>query len=237
MKNSIIKNLLLLSALVLGISLLVHNQPAKSASAAFTMVWSSNSYVPLGYEGKALPSRGSRVNVFLLPTGPANQNPEGLNYRWILDEQIAGYANGRGKMSFSFTASKWANEEHEVRVQVLNNQENVIFESTLYVPVVEPEILIMPTDSAYAVKNELSSGTDKSLSFKSVPFFFHIKKTDELNLDWQLDNQTIASDNVITIKIPAGELSEPLQKTISLDATHKTDQLQQASSKTTLIIE
>jgi len=209
-----------------------------AANNDFVLVWSSNSYLPTGYEGKALPSRGSQISVFILPTGQTSQNPDGLNYRWIRDGQIAGYANGRGKTSFKFVATKWYGEEHEVRVQVLDSQENVTFESTTYIPVVEPEILIKHTDSDYTAPKELYSSLGANLALKAIPLFFSVQKIDELNLNWQLDDQDVASDNVITIKIPTGDkLSEPLQKTISLSATRKTDKLQQASSKTMLIIE
>lgn len=238
LKKSVSVTFLLLIALIgAGAYFTSRAMSLYAADNDFVLAWSSNSYLPTGYEGKALPTRGSQINVFILPTGQTSQNPEGLNYRWIRDGQIAGYANGRGKTSFKFRATKWYNEEHEVKVHVLDSQENVIFESTIYVPVVEPEILIKQSDSDYAAPKELYSSLGKNLTFQAVPIFFNVQKNDELNLNWELDNQTVAGDNTITIKIPTGELAEPLQKTISLEATHKTDKLQQASSKTMLIIE
>ncbi|MBU3901425.1 hypothetical protein KKF25_02165 [Patescibacteria group bacterium] len=233
LKKSIYVKFLLLTALLGAGLYLVSSSPAtRAADNDWLLTWSSNSYVPLGYEGRALPSRGSQIKVTAMPTKKLAQNPDALYYRWLLDNEIMYSAQGTGKSSFQFRVTKWGGDSHEIESQILDNQENIIWRGFLSIKIVSPQVLLKTPGSYYAFVDSVSSKTGKNLVLTALPFFFQAQKLTDLIFNWAVDGQTLSAldeknPDQLTIKIPAGDLSESIFKNLSLSVQNKTDELQQ----------
>ena len=225
----------ILSPIIILVAFLQFNIAGNALSAEnnFILIWSSNSYAPLNYEGKTLPTKGSEIKVYVLPTKKLSPDPENLYYRWLLDDEIMGCANDQGKSVFKFTASKWAGDSHEIELQILDGQDgNIIWRGYLKIKVVSPEVLLQTPDSNYAVKDTFSTKTGRDITFIAVPLFFHIKNLSEVYFEWKFADQKLASVdeknlNQLKLKIPAGDLSESLLKNLSVLIKHKEDSTQQ----------
>lgn len=207
----------------------------------FVLSWSADSYVPADYEGKALPTRGSEIRVVAEPTKKISQDPEKLTYRWLLDNDIAGYASGQGKSVFRFRATKWAGDTHEIESQVLDEKETLISRNVISVKIAEPELLIKQATGNYALKESLSAFTGQDVKILAIPLFFHIKNLGEVAWQWRFDNQTLSSPdqkdlNQLTLKIPKGNLSNLLKKDLSVSAANKKDDYQQGAVNLTIEI-
>jgi len=201
----------------------------------FILSWSCNSYVPVDYQGKALPTRGSQITVVAIPTKKLAQNPDGLYYRWLLDDEIAGYANGQGKSSFQFRATKWMGDDHLVELQILDANQKLLARITTSVSIVEPELLLKNPRSNYALQDGIIVETGQNVTISAYPMFFHVKDTSAVDWQWSFDNQTLTPQdqknlNQLVLKIPSGKLSQSLQKVLSLLATNKSDQYEQTSA-------
>lgn len=241
MPNRLAITIVALSALVIT-GLYPAPPPVTQAAANdWLLTWSSDSYRPLDYEGRALPSRGSRVKVLLLPTKKTAQNPEVLYYRWLLDGQVVSSAQGRGKSVFEFNVTQWGGRRHEIACQILDDNDNVLWRGSETIPIAAPEILLKSTDSAYALSDSLTTATGKSLQLTAQPLFFHAPEISDLIFNWTIDGQALTAvdgknQNTLIIKIPDGELADPVFKNLSVLIKSRNDELQQLTAKLLLEI-
>ena len=69
-----------------------------------SLVWQTNSFSPLDYEGRTMPSVGSRIVVTAIPE-IRNEDPENLIYTWYVnsESQVRGVL---GEQTFSFLVTK-----------------------------------------------------------------------------------------------------------------------------------
>ncbi|MDD2753267.1 MAG: hypothetical protein PHT44_01535 [Candidatus Portnoybacteria bacterium] len=218
-------------------------KPTLSANSDFILTWSTSSYVPQTYEGKALPVRGSAITVFALPVKKLAQNPDYLYYRWLLDDDVVGWAGGMGKSSFKFSAEKWAGDFHKVESQILDSQQRaVLSQDFIYIKIVNPEILISgPDNSNYSLIEKISAGTGKNIKLTAQPFFFNIGKLSDLNFSWQLNDQELPSQgdndqNILSLTTPKGILSEAIYKNIRLTVSSKNNDMEWGSINLSLEI-
>jgi len=232
-------------AFLLGIFAAGGTKPSLGAATGatadiFALTWSSNSYIPPDYEGLAMPTRGSQISVFVLPTKKLSSDPEKLNYRWLLDDEIASWASGQGKSVFSFRATKWSDDYHAVQVQVLNG-ESVIWRKTISIKVSNAEAIFKLAGSPYSTKEMISTKTGQTIKIFSLPFFFNVKSLSDLNFQWQIDGQDLTNlDNkepdIFSLSVPSAKLANSLIKNLNLIISDKKDDSKQASSRVILEI-
>ena len=236
-----IKPLLILSFTLAVLAIFAwQNNKISAVENSFTLTWSSNSSVPLEYEGLPLPIRGSEIKVFVLPTKKLTQDSEKLIYRWLLDDEVIGWAGGQGKSSFAFKSDKWSGEKYEVQSQVLRG-ETVIWRGTVKIKINDPEILFKSANSDYSAQEKISSGTDQTLTVLGIPLFFNTNSQDDLNFKWQIDGYDLTSYDsanldTFSLKIPVGKLDQTMIKNLKLTISDKNDDTQQASSQIILEI-
>jgi len=234
-KSTSVNSLLIILLIVAGLYFALAAPPvARAVDNDFLLTWSSNSYVPLDYEGKALPSRGSTIKVAVLPTKKLSQNPDALYYRWLLDNEIMYSAQGIGRSSFQFRATKWGGDDHEIESQILDSQEKIIWRGFLTIKIASPQILFKTTNSNYAAQDSLIAATGQNLTLLAEPLFFNTQNIADLAFSWAIDRQILdtldeKNPNQLTIKIPAGNLSASIFKDLSLFIQNKADQLQQST--------
>ncbi len=226
-------NFLLLIALIGAGAYLAPLSPAtQAADNDFLLTWSSDSYVPLDYEGKALPSRGSLLKINAIPTKKLATNPDFLYYRWLLDDELVYSTPGQGKSSLLLRVTKWGGDSYKVTSQILDSQENVIWRGSMIIKIASPQVLLKSADSGYALTDSIAASTGKNLNLIALPFFFHAQKLSDLTFNWAVDNQPLTSldeknPHQLMIKIPVANLSQSVFKDLSLAVKNKIDQLQQ----------
>jgi len=214
---------------------------APTASDDFIINWSSDSFVPPDYAGKALPTTGSKIRVVVEPTKKLALDPQKLYYRWLLDDGIAGYASGQGKSVFRFQATKGTGGTHHVSVQILDNNENLLALKSQSIDIVKPQLLLTQPGNSYALQNTILVGTGQKIDFSAIPLFFHIKDFAEIIWEWTFANQALSTTeqkdlNMFTLSIPQGKLSETLEKNLSVSAINRQDQFQQDVANITVDI-
>jgi hypothetical protein len=108
----------------------------------FDLSWSADTYVPLEYEGRALPVRGGKVFVnadISLSDGDARN----LKYSWFLENIFQQNKSGYGKNSFYFYAQQRPGGYHTIRVQIFNEDRTIFQEKTIEIPITKSEVVLI----------------------------------------------------------------------------------------------
>jgi len=173
------------------------------------MIWSADSYVPYDYPGRALAAIDGFVDITVL-LDVSGGNPVNLQYSWFVDNMFDEAQSGYGKINFRFGVRKFAEETHTVLVKIFNDSDSFYMEKTITIPIVAPEILIFPSiqNSNFSEQaNNLIVSSNKKSSFIAKPFFFSIKKPNDLNYRWRISGQEAISAsgygaNVLNLAAP-----------------------------------
>jgi hypothetical protein len=199
----------------------------------FILSWSTDSYVPPDYEGKALPTRNGHIRVVAIPTKMLSLHPDKYYYRWILDGMVQGWAGGQGKSTFNFQVTKWPGQSYEIESQVLDASETLVSKNTLAIEIEKPTLLLRQENTSYSIIDTLNTATGREVTLTAFPLFFNVAKANSLDWQWQIDGQTISLVGQkdltrLTVKIPTVKLSSQVQKSIAVTATDQIDKMQQA---------
>lgn len=244
-KNNGLKILFLALFLAIGA---LPTKPAINAAAdndnndAFVLTWSSNSYIPPGYDGLAMPTSGCQIKVFVLPARRIGPDPDKLTYNWFLDDAAKGWASGQGKTVFSFPATKWASDYHAVKVRVSNNG-NLVWQGAAAIKISAAQAIFKLNDNVYAAQDIISASTGQTVKIIGLPFFFNANRLTDLSFQWQINGQDIADSvpkdanpNIFSLVIPTGQIKKTLIKNLVLLVTDKNDDSGQTSSRIILEI-
>lgn len=161
-----------------------------------SLIWNTNTFVPAEYEGKALPSVGSRINAFALPEF-GNENPENLLYTWYVDaeSQVRGVA---GEQGFSFNITKNASFISLI-VEVSNQAQSLTARHGITIPIMRPAIVLTPSTELYTVPGIKTY-------IRALPFHFHIATMNELSFMWRFAGAEVRGvppdPNLLTLSIP-----------------------------------
>jgi len=193
---------------------------SQAAITSVTLTWSTNTYVPINYQGKALPSRGSRIEV-VANINSADINPKELFYNWFLDDHIQKESSGQGRQVFKFNIGE-RNKKRSVKVDVGNAEKTFsISSSYLMLKPQEPEIVLettsIPTFSGLTQEYEVAS--DQTEIFTAQPYFFNIGSINDLKYKWSLagsiaEQNNSRNPNVFTLKI--GKLIKSIKQKLNL---------------------
>ena len=170
-----------------------------------SLVWQTNSFSPLDYEGRTMPSVGSRIVVTAIPE-IRNEDPENLIYTWYVnsESQVRGVL---GEQTFSFLVTKNVTFI-PVMVEVSNLSQSVTVRKGISVPIVKPSLALYQKQnqklSAERAAFVLSGG---QIDFYAQPFYFHINKATDLIYKWSFAGKEAVSAasedaNLLTLTIP-----------------------------------
>ena len=162
------------------------------------LTWSAQNQAPTDYEGKLLPSEGTKMTVSVLPIvlspGTKTQlNPNNLNYRWFLNNIFNSSASGLGKSVYKYSAGT---NGDNLKVQISNTQNTVMVEKSVAIPVVAPKVLIFLADNAgniiyRSAITAFVSNLGQKLTLKAVPYFFNLLPA-QLTWSWFVNDKKMA---------------------------------------------
>lgn len=200
------------------------------------LAWSADTYIPFKYQGRTLPTRGSKVTVEAL-LDVSGSAPENLKYSWFLDDVFQENKSGYGRMSFEFTIRRISGRSHIVSVQIFNESRSFFTEREITIPIVEPEVVIYSSNGNSNFSDEGNKTSliiaGKKSSFVAKPYFFSIKKLTDLSFEWRFagHESTISSAygaNVLELNINEKEDDKILERTLDIDIKNKTNSFQKA---------
>jgi len=207
--------------LIIGLTLIIPIQ--SQASTEVTLDWSTNTYTPIGYPGRAMPSQGSVVEVV---ANVNTANPQELIYTWSLNYRVQGSKSGQGKQVFRFNIGENIFQDHLIKADVKDAQGNLIASSDyLTLRPHKPEIVLE--------SNKTQFSSNQEAKFTAQPYFFNINRPSDLNYQWNLGNRTALQDSkenphIFTLKI--GEIAKSIIQNLNIWAENKNNPIQRAQS-------
>lgn len=198
--------------------------------------WSTDTYTPYEYQGRALASQGSKVTIEAI-VHVSGGDPRNLKYSWFLENVFQRNKSGYGKDSFYFYATQRPGNYHIVRLQIFNESRSFFEERTIMIPMVKPELVIYPSNGNSYFSNragEMSAVlAEKKFSFIAKPYFFSIKKLTDLTFEWHFagEKPIISSGydaNVLGLTISKKEDKEILEKDLWVNVSNKNEYRQEA---------
>lgn len=185
----------------------------------FDLNWSTDTYTPIDYIGRALPVPGSKIFVDV-SVSVANGDAKSLKYSWFLEDIFQKNKSGYNKTSFYFYAKSISGRFHTVRVQVFNEDRTIFQEKTIEIPITSPEIV-------------LSRANTNKLSIIAKPYFFSINKLTDLVFEWNLMGQKpIISSNynasILDINVLNKNNNESIEQELRINVKNLKDTTQNA---------
>ncbi len=213
-----------------------------AADPQFMSSWSANSFAPYWYQGKILPSSGSRVNMSFELIGQDKTNLgkvldlSNRLVKWYVNNQY--YTQGEGLKSISFTINKWtASDSLNVRVssEVENPSDGSVsfVDNYITIPIVKPEIVIFNKNFS----NIVSANSTVDLS--SAPFFFNTDSLYNIVPTWTVGSQKsggIANDP-FSLSINFGKNINSGVINVGLTAQNSTNPIESAQNSISFTIQ
>jgi len=248
-KQNIKRHLLLLTFSLLAILIadylsLSNLVTGQTVNPEVTLAWSADSYIPPGYPGKALPARGSFIEV-AAHIDSKEINPREVIYNWFLGDHFQEAGSGQGKQVFRFGTEGSLRTRYFAKVEIKNKEGALLaFSSYLPIELQEPQIVLRP--SGYLLKLEptllispkYQISTNQEMEFIAQPYFFNINQINELNYNWSLGRKEAAEislkkPNVFLLKV--GLFTQSISRDLQVWAENKNNPLQRAQTKVEII--
>ncbi|MEA2113733.1 MAG: hypothetical protein U9P63_03720 [Patescibacteria group bacterium] len=226
------KTIYFLSLIVCCFLLFFAAQKGLASQAEVTLTWSTDTYTPHGYKGKALPARGSIAEVVAV-ISTWEFDAQKLTYDWFLNDKLQKSKSGEGKQSFKFNIGERISQKRTIKVIIKNKKGDIIGRSSyLTLSPQEPEIVLktkaLLLDYSKSVpKYQIVSG--KKTNFTAQPFFFNIKNADGLDYQWILGNKKAlqtSGQNLNSFTIEIDKIAAPFKQNLTVRAENKNNPIQ-----------
>jgi len=204
----------------------------QASQAETTLTWSTNTHTPPNYLGKALPTRGSIVEVVAVISAQKIDSQK-LIYNWFLDDNFQNVRSGEGKQVFKFNIGERASQKRTIKVIIKNKEGGVIGRSSyLTLTSQEPEIVLKTSApllnySKFSLKYQVES--DRKIIFTAQPYFFNINNADDLDYQWVLgDKKAIQTDkqNLNNFTLWIDKIKTSFEQNLTIRAENKNNPLQ-----------
>ncbi len=154
-----------------------------AAEPQFLISWQAQSYAPSWYQGKIFPINKTSIQVsFELIDSSKLADLSKTKIRWYINGKLVKNENdGLGIKSLKFIAPDYSGNNTEIRISIVDYRGSAL-DRIITIPVVSPEVVI---DSPYP---DRKIDVNSSI-FQAIPFFFNIKNTNDLSVDWSANGQ------------------------------------------------
>ena len=166
--------------------------------AGLDILWEADTYTPVSYKAKAIPSSESIIKVSAFPEFYSNGekiSASQLIYDWEINFKNKPDISGFGKRSFSFRSSGVFGED-SVKVTVSSYNKNIIAEKKIKIKIGEPKIIFYKDNPMEGVNYNSALGSEielgeNEISVRAEPYFFSSKNLNSLSYQWKMNNQSM----------------------------------------------
>jgi len=196
---------------------------AQSQDLEASLTWSTNTYLPIGYSGKALPIKDSSVEV-VANIDKKTISIANLDFLWFLDREVKRYASGLGKDSFEFVVTKPSGDEHEITLEIRNSNGTLLLRKYLSILISAPQIVVYQTNPhLQALTNQSQIKSNQKLEITALPYFFNIGNLKELDYDWSFAGEKaekISSKNPNLFSLAIGQVDKNITEELKLNVVN-----------------
>lgn len=192
---------------------------AQTANAPqFLLTWqATGSYVPPGYQGKALPNLISTINASmeLIQNGKPVDLSDQTIYWYQNDILIGG---GTGTRHISFTSFGGAPNFITLKVELPSYNGGLLLHE-IQIPIVQPKAVI-------GAQHPSGQFSGNPLTLQATPYFFNVTDPSSLSYIWSVDGVTAtAAENPNVLQVNLGANTAPgTVFAVNLTITNSTDE-------------
>jgi len=211
---------------------------SQSAEQSVTLTWTTDTYVPLDYYGKALPSRGSNIEV-VAQLNSSQLNPNELNFNWFINHHIQKEGSGINKQIFRFNIGESVSKNKIIKVEISNLENTINISSSLSLKVYDPEIVLIAKKPPFGFSSQYKFSDDQEIEFIVQPYFFNIKDTDELNYEWSFGKQIAQqadNKNLNNFILKIGELVSSINQNLQVFVKNIKNPIQRTQATANIIL-
>lgn len=196
---------------------------AVQSTPELLLTWKANTYVPAVFSGVIFPTLGSTVDAAVtLIDGGKPISLAKQEVRWFLNNKLMKGDIGANVAQFTVGTFTSAGS---LAIKVALNYRGKLLESTVIVPVAQPELVIrVPSpDETLSVGSHI---------LKSLPYYWNIADSNALRVSWNANNNPATGEGdqtIINLDIPSALIGANLSLTAS--ATNPENDLE--SNRTT----
>ena len=231
-----IKYYLLLS--IIFSLLLIGPDLGQAAEQSVTLTWTTDTYVPLNYQGKALPSRGSNIEVVAQLDSPL-LNPNELNFNWFINHHIQKEGSGINKQIFRFNIGESVSKNKIIKVEISNLENTINISSSLSLKVYDPEIVLIAKKPPFGFSSQYKFSDDQEIEFTAQPYFFDIKDINELDYQWSFGKQIAKqtnNENLNNFVLKIGELVSSINQNLQVFVKNIKNPIQRTQATANIIL-
>jgi hypothetical protein len=204
--QTILKKVAALGSLIFLFGVFLSLKPAHAQAASsptFLITWeTTGSYIPSFYQGKALPTYGSKITASLELISPQGRviNISNQTIYWYLNNNLVG--GGAGAQQVTFSPTGQAPNSLNLRV-TLPSYNGAYLVHAINIPMVLPDAVIYaPYPNGQFSQNPLA--------VQALPYFFNISNPSDLSYTWSANDQNgsnAENPEVAQITLPQGTQS------------------------------
>ena len=164
-----------------------------------SLTWTTNTYIPKWYRGKALPVSGSLIRIAAIPSFILDGTtipPERLIYTWNVSGTRA--LKGVGEQIFSFTAPDRSFNTPLITLKIDDTSKRIHKEARIGILNREPKVVIYQVLPLGGI--EFRRGTTSfppfsggTIDLQAEPFFFNTPTNKDLSYTWTAEGITASS--------------------------------------------
>lgn len=154
----------------------------------------ANTIVPAFYQGRALPSVGSKVRIIATPYTGNDISPEGFTYTWKHDNKVL--FGGPIKGGYIAEIEMGLGREQIITVDVSNSLGQTIARKSIVVPLTKPEVLFYEESPLRGASKRAISDpyilVGDEITVRAEPFYMakDIFEQDHL-IEWEINNRKV----------------------------------------------
>ncbi len=173
--------------------------------AHVSILWESNAYTPTSYRGRSLPSAGTRIRLWALPSIPRAGGgvyaPDQLTYTWKLNGATVPGISGRGKSSATIGSPElFGSYVVSVEASAGGGARGV---GSVRIASREPVVRLYADHPLFGVQYwsaivRNAFVTEKEMTFVAIPYFAEVTHPDDglLTYAWRIDRESITPDPI-----------------------------------------
>lgn len=233
-----IKIKLLFTSLLLTAVFVVKPSCALATENGFNILWSAKSFVPINYQGKPLPTKGTPITVYT--QGKSAFRTQNYLYNWYLDNRLQTAASGQGKNVFKYVITDAVGSVHTVKAEI-RRANSIVAVLETKIPIVKSKSVIL-ADNLDTTNKTISASAGQTIDIQAAPYYFNITGPSDAEYAWTINNASASSEeneqtpNILKLKIPSAKIEYDITSKLNLRVTSKLNALEIALASINITI-
>jgi hypothetical protein len=160
------------------------------APSYIDILWEANTYTPVWYAGRALPTQGSKITATVMPVLNSNIQVGSLIFNWSKNGNLLKDFSGIDKKTITINSPNLYND-YILEVSVSDLSGNILGNNSVKISTIEPKVYLYKHRPLigtvfYDAINTASNIINAEQSIDAIPYYFNVKNPHDLTYKWEI---------------------------------------------------